>query len=320
MLGIFACGIPLVLGSLNPLDMRGPAFLMLYVSLVALAIGGALLVRNWLLSWDDPAVVDADKPLDCYEVACLANGPARIVDAAASNLVAAGHLRLVEEPKGLLRAASVRLHQGEPLPHDAPDIELALYCAAGTPVDNLLKLRKPADDATSAIESNLIHRGLVRAKSWLGFAQLVPALLAASPLVIGIPKVLIGQQRDKPVGFLILLCVVTAGIAVAFLMWRKYRTSAGDRLLSEYTEQYRAVREANASDTTTAGAGQMGMLVGLFGAAILVGSPFSPLQTMMTRASGGTGCSSSGCTTSSGCGGDSGGGCGGGGCGGCGGD
>lgn len=309
MLALAGVGAPVVFGAFNPLNMRGQEFLLLYIVLMVVAAIGAMIARALLRPTEDLDTKDI-KPLDGYEVACLASGADRVVDAALASMVQAKTLQLTEQKKkGFWKTTVPMLAQGEPLPAGAPEIENALYQAVAQPAENLAKVHAAGRPAATVIENSLIERGLVRAKQAFSASQLA-ALVMALPLLIGIPKIVLGNLRGKPVGYLVFLCFATVVVAILFAIIRSRLTAKGERVLSTYQRKYRDLR--GQARLATLSPGDTGLMVGLFGATILMGSPLSPLSTMLTHhASSGGGDGGGG-----GCGG---GGCGGGGCGGCGG-
>jgi hypothetical protein len=164
--------------------------------------------------------------------------------------------------------------------------------------------------------------------------QHLPAIPVFALLLLGISKILVGMSRGKPVGFLVVLCIITAIIGWCFLQVPvQQRSRYGDRILAKLRTQHANLRRAKASDSLEAEP-QLALAFALFGAVILKGSPLanltrdlyaSPSSSYSKRSnrsgSGSTGIwwgGSDGGGGDGGCGGG-GGGCGGGGCGGCGG-
>lgn len=315
LLAVALLGLPL-LGFVNPYDLKGPPFLLLLAITSTIAFFVALFARQLL--WPAaPEELDG-KPLDSYEVACLAAGRHRAIDAAVASLVQAGHLELAEQQHGWLFKRKMTVMQpGKPLPRTAPQLERAIVEAAQPFVINALQLRPKAEAATREVEQSLIRRGLVYQTGRTSAAQIVAGAIMLSPLLLAVPKLFLGIARDKPVGFLLVACVLIPVVAAGVMLFRKYRTPAGDHLLAQYVEKFEPNRVQAKADITALQPAELSMAVGLFGATLLTGGQLDPLQRIMSHASGGGGCgtgSSGGC--GSGCGG---GGCGGGGCGGCGG-
>ncbi len=339
---LLACGLlafPLA-ATWNLLDWKGPDFLGAYAIIAVSAAFLAWFARVFL--YDSPAetALDDSKPLDHYEVACLAAGPQRTVQAAFAAMVQAKTLELAaSEAKvmGILRT-SREIRRGEPLSSDAPPIEKALYDAALVPAQNLRPLFRAGLPVAKEINSDLQRRGLVNS-ALPSIWTLAPFLIMATPLFIAVPKLILGMQRGRPVGFLIAAVVVTA--VAAFLFLAKPRlTRLGSALFEKLKRDYATTADmvrTSPPQTSTAETGSLpnpalspanvALAIGLFGAGMLAAGPLSNVYAMLPRHTGGGGCGGGGCSTinggcGSGCSGGSGcggGGCGGGGCGGCGG-
>lgn len=314
LMGAVGLGLPLLAVS-NPMNWTGPWFLALYVIVVVLAMALGVIARQVLRP---PSVVlEAEElPLLRYdEIAFLMGGPGRVVDAATASMVQAGALEIDQQRKtilGLSLGKTTKLKRGKTPPRDAPMIEHAIFDAVEAPVANVLAIRKSAAQAVSEIEAGLIERGLVYRWPMFTLAQIVAALIMSTPLLLAVPKIFIGMERDKPVSFLIMATLATVAIALFFLFRLQRRTPTGNAALQQYQAKYQEWSEKPSTDVNTLRPDEMGIMIGLFGAAMLVHSPLSSLHGIISRHSGGGGCGAGG---DSGCGG----GCSGG-CGGCGGD
>jgi uncharacterized protein (TIGR04222 family) len=313
--------LPLAAGW-NPLDWRGPDFLVLYLAVAAVAAALAVAAR-WLLAGNAPWPTEAgQRPLDPYEVACLAAGPGRAVQAAFAAMVRAGTLRLEKAETrflGLIPRTTRRIEPGESLPATAPLLERALYDAAAEAPSKLEPLVKAGLPIAEQIRDSLIRRSLMRSQRPDG-ASVVAGLVMASPLVLGVPKIFVGLERGRPVAFLVVLCVLTVAAAIVFLLARSRMTPAGNALLDSLKGQLASHSKLDGQAAAALPPAQLAMAIGLFGAGMLAAGPLASVHAMLPRASGGAGCTSGGCS-GAGCGGGGcgGGGCGGGGCGGCGG-
>ena len=78
----------------NPFDLRGTEFLKLYIVLFFVALAAAILLRRWARR-DMPPSTTAPPELDAYEVAYLAGGMRRAVNAAIASLINQGHLEVI---------------------------------------------------------------------------------------------------------------------------------------------------------------------------------------------------------------------------------
>lgn len=286
---------------MNPYDLRGPEFLGLYVLLLLLCQAAAALLRRTLSGPGGPAgprLLD----LQFVEVALLAGGPERAFDAAVARLAAAQALEVDATgrtlcPRGEARGASALER-------------LVLERSGPPPGTSIPRVRAEVAPALRVPEARLVALGLRPAGRG---ASLAPAALQMTLAVFGFGKVLVGASRHRPVGFLVVLLVLTVGLGVAWLLAGPRRSRLGDAALA-------AIQHRNAGLRSAAGAGSadVGLSVALFGAAALAGTPLAQVAlALRPRAGAGSssdhgasGCSSSGCS--------GGGGCGGGGCGGCG--
>lgn len=323
---------------MNPLDLRGPEFLNLYlvygVGLLALA---GLLRLLWSSSpmapvskrWS-PGIYPREE--DAYVIALLRGGPREVVRALLCRLVADGLLTL--DGWSLRRPdESTREHSLAPLEEAALS---ALRPATG-PENACTAERRAAQMLAaqiSAFRQQLEQEGLVpseaqrRAQRRIG----IFALLAVPGL--GLAKLVVALDSDRTnVGFLILLLIGYGAVCLLFLR-PPLRTAAGKRYLDWLRGSHqglaRMVRQGRRE-----GVGELALAAGIYGLAAV--PIFTPLRKALNpqdetrKGDGASGCGGgassdgdSGSTGSSCSGGDGGGsscggGCGGGGCGGCGG-
>jgi uncharacterized protein (TIGR04222 family) len=145
----------------------------------------------------------------------------------------------------------------------------------------------------------------------LGRASALVMLIA---VVFGAAKINVGMSRGKPVAFLVVLTVVAAVTAVAFLNAPQRRSRTGDDVLRMLRDRYAALEATARTRSESVTPNDLALSVGLFGVAVLYGTAHASLVRAMAPQSSGDG-SGGGSDGGGGCGG----GCGGGGCGGCGG-
>src|SRR5687768_16836096 len=102
---------------MNPLDLPGPEFLLLFMVLILSALGGGFWIRHrFRLPADDPP--PEALRLDPYEIAYLA-GPEQPVQAAIARLVNDGYLTVDKSGKGL--------NPGERILTQASELERAVH-------------------------------------------------------------------------------------------------------------------------------------------------------------------------------------------------
>jgi uncharacterized membrane protein YgcG len=126
-------------------------------------------------------------------------------------------------------------------------------------------------------------------------------------------KIYLGMMRDKPVGFIVVLTILIAIVAVGFAASRPQRSRAGDRALAQLTERHqREVRAPRGPEVALA--------VALVGTSALAGTAWASYhQLRQPPSSSDGGSSSTDSSSSSSSNNDSGSDGGGSGCGGCGG-
>lgn len=270
-------------------DMPGGQFLVLYVALLAVAIGAGFILPRLLRPAGRPMPLN-----DPEQVAYLAGGKLRFAETIVSRLLAADAVRMkggkltVLSPSAGQSTAERRL-LAQPSPISWADASNALA---------------PEVDAT---ERRLVQSGLMfDASPGMRLLQTAPYLAL---LAFGAIKVLVGLSRGKPVGFLIGLLVVTAILALIRFAAVDRRTRAGIDVLKTAQKQSDRMRRAPVE-------GETGMAVALFGTSVLAGTALTGFHQMRASSSSSSSSDSGWSSDSSsdgGCGGSSG-------CGGCGGD
>lgn len=276
----------------NPLDWTAGPFLQLYLVLMLVSLVAAV----WLRRMARDTGTGRSERLNPYELAYLADGPKRCVDAAVAQMLGEQALRWDEASKSLKLLA--------PASHLAPPLDAVARCiAADGTIDKVLPR---ASVALLPIQRSLQARGL-----WLEDAAALRArLLGAAPLlvvcVIGIAKMIVGVSRDKPILFLALLTGVLLLVALGFGLARPTRTRAGDLAVAN-------AKSANARALRAPRPGELGLAVALLGTAALSGTAYAAYHQQRVPPSSGDGGGGGGGDSSSDGGGGSGcGGCGGG--------
>jgi uncharacterized protein (TIGR04222 family) len=246
--------------------------------------------------------------LDVYETAYLADGKVRAVDVAIAKLVQRGNLEPLSETRTLKLGSAVW--------NDSHPLEQAVMQAVRRN-GKIEEVRRSAASATAPIGKHLQNLGLLVNETQAKLIQRLPALAIFAVLLLGISKIIVGVSRNKPVGLLIMLCLVTGVIGCFFLFTKPHRSRYGDRVLNNLRVRHTALKKTATLDSTDA-TSQLTLAVALFGIVVLADSALAELQRVLVPPPSSSGSSDG----SSGCSGDGdggGGGCGGGGCGGCGG-
>lgn len=285
----------------NPLDWTAGPFLQLFLALMLVSLVGAIWLRRMAR---DTGSARGERP-SAFELAYLAGGPQRCVDAAVAQMLGDQSLHWDE--------ASKSLKLDVPAANLAPPLDAVAKCVAadGKPAEVLRR----ASIALMPMQKSLQARGLWLddASAWRArFFSAAPMLLVTA---LGIAKMVVGAARGKPIVFLGVLTVILFVVAMGFLLARPTRTRAGDRAVADAREKHARAMRAPRS-------GELGLAVALLGTAALSGTAYAGYHQMRAPPSGSSdGGGSDGTSNSSdSSGGDSGGSSGCGGCGGGGGD
>lgn len=292
-LTITACQ-PSILASLsNPLDFTGPDFLFFYIAVTTLAVSLTVFLRQYLRQSSGDYSQELPD-LSVYEIAYLTGGKLRAVETAIANLADRGHLAP--------RPATRSLQLATDLPPNSDPLEKAVVKAVSRN-GSVAQIKQLTASATNYISDRLENLGLLLNKSQTKIAQwcVLPIWLA---LILGISKIFVGISRGKPVGYLVVLCIITAIIGCGFLSVEPLRSSYGASVL----EKLRSTINPGNTD-------RLALAFALFGYSVLTYSSLTDLKQVLTPYSS----SGEGGGDGGGDGGGGGGGCGGGGCGGCGG-
>lgn len=262
----------------------GSEFLMFYGGLIVAAVIAGIWIPGFLR--DEGRRNHAE---DIYELSYLAGGTTRLAEAAIARLMGIGALKVSSKDQ-----FSAIDRRGAEAP-----VERSIMSNFGAM--KWKDAHQAAKEHADAIDARLVQKGLLIDKSGRWQLRLIPLLPYVIVLLLGWYRLKAGEALGEPTGYLTLLMLLAAILAMLRLIKFNPRTRAGDEILRE--EQKRASRLKSAPTGP-----ETGMAVGLFGTGVLVGSPFADFHTLR-RASSGDGSSDGGC---------GGGGCGGG-CGGCGG-
>ena len=285
----------MLLFAIFPFDLRGPEFLVFYpvFCVIIFSVAGYL---RWKLR--EPSECVSELPEDPYEIAWLAGRGRSVAIGAIANLLSA-------ESIGVLPGER-RLHAITPPAPGTHPIDRFVYGK----IDDEGHLRvhsivSAISEVAEPLEHSLRERGLVLDRLTRSQAFFYPATLALLPLLVGVIKIFVGISRDRPVGILIVLCLVTAAVYSMLFVPTPIRSRNGDAALQALREQH-AERKAK----LLAAKDQWPLLVALYGVESFASTPLAPLIPLFSAAgtsSGGDGgsCSGSGCGGggSSGCGG-----------------
>lgn len=307
--------IQVELANIPLFDLNGPAFLVIYIVALVLATIWCIVRTGKVLEPFDAKGVPPDDLTNPYEIAFLAGGAPRMSQLAITRLLASGGVKIKRHltSGGHLELTEVPAQFEERIEND-------LYSAArsggrkGLPLKEVGKLVQPYAMAVEAHLAKLGLRPTAKEHSGLGLKAAWPMFILIG---IGAAKLVLGITRDKPVGILVFLLVITVVIAFAMAASVERLTPTGKNLLKKMRDNF--PRPTSGTDLEPA---MMATGVALLGPLMLVGlvdyMDMTAQNELRGMAANAGSSSSGGC--SSGCGGDGGsGGCGSG-CGGCGGD
>ncbi|MEZ6120657.1 MAG: TIGR04222 domain-containing membrane protein [Pirellulaceae bacterium] len=309
--------VPVVMAT-SPLNLRGPAFLNLYVGLLALGIVLGLLIRNVIRTRREDS---SDQPLQPLEIACIGGGPRRVTQAALAGLLNRQILKS-QTTNGKIKLVPVddyAIHKVEGSTSLNPIEKKLLRAVKKEDGDIKATLRAPLPEARE-IESDLQQRGYIETKASRFVAQWLPVAIMLSLLVLASMKIQVGLSREKPVAILVTFAVVTLFGMLAFMnpVYRTLRGQKAGKWLADHHSTKSGIR-VNSTELTTE---ECITAVALFGMPNVHEPYLSDISTVLGwsettswqpwNVNSGSGTVSS---SNSNC---SGGGCGGGGCGGCG--
>ncbi|MHB8637835.1 MAG: TIGR04222 domain-containing membrane protein [Fimbriimonadaceae bacterium] len=295
---------------LSPFNLNGPGFLVFYLCLSAAAAGLALIVR-FLVRLPGASDLSTMQDLTPLETACLAGDVGNSLKATVAALVMCGYLK-IHPVQQTVEATMPEATGLDPL---AAHIVSECSLVGGLP---LYKLKASTALSMQAIHDRLVQRQLMLGPSDRLRVGLLAAAIAGAPLLLGVPRIVLGVVAGHAVGFLAILCVVTACVAVALVVNPPFRTIRGDAVLRRQRQtRSNLLQVAERTQPTLPDAI---MAVGLFGLAAAPMALQSDMGYLLAPATynaavgscsgggcGSAGCSGGGCSGGSGCGGGCGG-------------
>lgn len=310
---LMAAGIP------NPLDLTGPPFLMLFAALATGSIVAGVVLRRLFQAEGEPLV--PGEQLEPLELALLANDGRWRCAATGLAMLAVAPERPADE--GEQREPSTFSLVSSPPAGASPLLEaLHARLAALGSCSPAEAIKAAADVARDEFEPPLVARGLLVGDWWTSATPWVIITPTAVTLALGLAKIAVGTSRGKPVGFLVVGCVVLTLIGLLALARKPRRTRQGDAMVHEAWRRFRESGQQDAwanrrrTEPATQPVALMPLAVALLGIGALGGTTHAFLHQSIERLRTGSDSGGGGCGTGGG-GEAGGGGCGG--CGGCGG-
>jgi uncharacterized protein (TIGR04222 family) len=300
------------------LDLRGQEFLVFYLFCLVPAVVWAILIR---CTWTPPHVVYGEQAvtLGGYEAAYLNDAERGVTHAAIAALTGCKILEYDKKLQITPQAAQELSNQSSspllaPWRDDLIALTILQQASQGVLLKTIVKAVKPL---TVAIREQLTGLGLLMTRQ----QQRLSYRVAATPLfllfIVGAAKFGVGLSRDKSVGFLGALLVVSviAWVMVRFAAPSVPRSNRGSAAYNRL-QALNGLLKLTAYQSAQPEYATLLLAFGLFGVTALNASPHDAMKRYLAMPGSGSGCGGgSGCSGGDGGGG---GGCGGG-CGGCGG-
>lgn len=241
-------------------------------------------------------------------MAYLAGGKQRLIESAVTELIAGGQAEPFRQQLQLGPKAAA---------HGVPEglsgiAKCILSSLQAQPSINRSQLNAATKLPVAKISGALASAGLVESRIKRHALAWMSVLIMIGILGIGVFRIIQASGTGRPIGFLVMEMIVVVAIAGLLVLAVPNRTKAGKRVLAEKRKRFRAKKEKTLKDLSDPRA--IGLMVGLYGTAVLVGTGLSGFHTqirnvMSPEISTGGGGSGDGCGAS--CGGGCGGGCGG---------
>ncbi|MDZ4813661.1 MAG: TIGR04222 domain-containing membrane protein [Pseudomonadota bacterium] len=273
----------------TPLDWSGPAFLKFFAVAGLIATALAML---WRRALRENGMHPNPAGLTPLEVAYLVNGATRALDTATADLLRQAAVRFDSSQRRFVVGT-------EPDSGSGPIAALRRLMRNDGRADHVLRL---GVSLFSEVRQKLQRLGLLLDDAQARRAALIPASIPGAVLLLGLAKLSVGFQRDRPIGFLVVLCVVMLLITMAFALRMATRSLAGDRAVADLSRQH--ARAARAPRDV-----ELPLAVALLGTVAMSGTAWADYHVLRTPPSSSSSSDSGGSSDSSS--GDSSGGCGG---------
>jgi uncharacterized protein (TIGR04222 family) len=284
---------------LNPFDWYGADFLILFWSLCLTLVPLALWLRY---RGRGPEEAVFGLPVGTYELARLAEGGRLLADSALAALAYSGHIKLLPGQQ-VFRATH--------LPPPTDPYELAVWQLISPEGSDTNAVREQANSvgfrATQVIDSKLLANNLLLTSETRQRLNRLPLFTFLALEAFGVLKVIVGLNRDRPVGFLLFSLIALALVGVYFHQHGAWATGRGAALLVLTRSQMRQSRNAPPSTRLVAltaalfGISQLG-IIGLGDIGELLVPPRHPSSSDGGGSDGGGGCGGGGCSGCGGCG------------------
>lgn len=248
--------------SLGLYDLAGGFFFQFYIALLALTVVAGYRVPRWIRHGGHEGRVT-----DTGELAYLAGGMARFTDAVVARLLATRALAMVGTKgfQALTRGAG------------RPPVELSVLALPGEL--SWKEISRSLESHAEPIEHRLVSAYLImdaRQTLQMRFWQTLPYFLL---LLFGTIKLIVDEIYDRPVGYLVLLLILTAIVALIRWLVVDRLTRGGVAALNEARRRATRLRLAPTAPETD-------LAVALFGTGVLAASGWSDFHELRTASLG----------------------------------
>ncbi|NMO22744.1 TIGR04222 domain-containing membrane protein, partial [Pyxidicoccus fallax] len=257
---------------MNPLGWSDPVFLGLFMPLLLLSFLLAKVARWWLRQ-PGPSSDRTLPSAEPYEAALL-RGRNALVETAVASLAHQGYYRLSGD--GWVTTGTV--------PPTAPLIERIVFAAFEAGELNKSRLVRKAEPAIQELRARLVRRGWLMDDAGRARARWLPGLLPVSVLVPGIAKVFVGVERDKPVAFLLTICVLGL-VALVRTLRAPWRSRQGDAVLRILRREQEPLKQTAEGMTSLAALThrELALAVGLYGMSAVGYMEFDLLRRFLRK-------------------------------------
>ncbi len=198
--------------------LSGEEYLLLHVVSLGVAVGTGLLFRRLMRGPEDEPE-EGEMELDPYEAAYLSGGADEAARAALAALYARASMRLDIENRKFVAQGLMR--------PDTHPFETRVHRAAGGGSGLREIVTRGGDELLGPLRS----RGFVVAAGREALGRVIPALAVGMVGLMGLHRLMVGPDRERPMGFLIMALLATAPAAIGFAACALHRTVNGERAL-----------------------------------------------------------------------------------------
>jgi uncharacterized protein (TIGR04222 family) len=247
------------------IDLPSEMFLLAYSALNVAACILAVILRVLLLTFG-PRCTERPVSLNAYEYAYLAGGPRRVF---ASVLASMAQRCAVAVD---VMCKEVRADRcDKPSLYDAEKVVWGVLTQRGP--QRVFKLRRVCMRMFEGMFDRLASLGLCPSGVHRLLVLALPAVIAASPVIVGLIRLARRLPAHRPVAILALLCMVPLPVALCFFMWKPHRSRTGDALLRGLRERKWTLKSIGWTRAKSMSPMDVAFAVALFGPSALRGGP-----------------------------------------------